>query len=472
MLYSVLMDKKYKLLIISGKLGDVDGVSLEVNKWISILGDLGHELYAAAGTYAAHLPDIPDSRTLVIPELGFDTNFQGMAEAVMFPYIVSGNRPLSTAGERQNILEALELKGAEAARKIYDFIKDKGIDCLIAQNTNAMPMTLIGAMAVYKLACEYRVAAIFHHHDFWWERSRFSGNHMEKLLKKIMPPLDPALEHVVISSYAAHNLRTIRRVTSRIIPNCEDFTSPPVLDDYNRSFREDLGYGKKDILFLQPTRIVPRKRIEDSIRLVSRFQQKYPELKKRIRFIISLYQGDELDGAYVEDIEALAKKEEVVLDLIASRVSSQRGKNSRGQKLYTNRDVLVNADFVTYLPVWEGFGNALLETVAARIPLAVTTYLVFKTDIMNRGLDCVEIRDDYDTAGHLIFSDQVLEQIYRAVTDPEVRNRMTQKSFLAMEKAFGMAVLRKGMEELLESYGDEILASRKRLAKLQQVFSV
>jgi hypothetical protein len=466
------MKDTYRFAVVCGKLGDVDGVSLEVDKWIETLRDMGHEIYTVAGHYAADLPLVPAERRLTVPSLRFDFEFQKNIEPVMFPHIVPGNKNNSSSSERRELMESLELKGSEAAEEIHQFVMENQIDCLIAQNTNAMPMTLVGGLAVHKLSSEYKTAVIFHHHDFWWERSRFSGNHMEDLLKEIMPPVDPSLEHVVISSYAAHNLRTIRRVNPHIVPNCEDFSVPPVRDGYNSDFRKELGYANDDILFLQPTRIVPRKRIEDSIILVSRFQKRYPELKEKTRFVISLYQGDELDDSYVHEIQALADAEGVKLDLIAERVASVRGNDEAGRKLYTNRDVLVNADFVTYLPIWEGFGNALLETVAARVPLAVATYLVYKTDIMNRGLECVEIRDDYDESGRLILPDSSLEQIYQIVTDAAVRAVMTENSFNAMEQAFGMPVLRDKLRYILDSYGDEILASRRRLNKKRTTFSV
>jgi len=466
------MKQVFRMAVVCGKLGDVDGVSLEVDKWIEILGSMGHQIFTVAGSYAADLPLVPRENRLTVPDLRFDSDFQKSIEPQMFPHITPDNRVTSSGKNRKKILEDLDVKASETADIIHQFILDQKVDVLIAQNTNAMPMTLIGGAAVYKLATEYKVSVIFHHHDFWWERSRFSGNHMEDLLKEIMPPDDPSLEHVVISSYAAHNLRTIKRVNPHIVPNCEDFENPPVMDDYNREFREDLGYSRDDILFLQPTRIVPRKRIEDSIRLVSAFQRKFPELKERVRFVISLYQGDELDDSYIKDIQALADREEVKLDLIAHRVGSVRGTDSEGRKKYTNRDVLVNADFVTYLPIWEGFGNALLETVAARIPLAVTTYLVYKTDIMNRGLECVEIRDNYDADGNLIINDNSLAQIHQIITDPAVRAVMTENSFNAMKKAFGMKVLEEKLTEILDSYGDEILASRRRLSKKSTIFSV
>ena len=146
-------------------------------------------------------------------------------------------------------------EGNEIAGRLFEYVQNNEIDVIVAQNTNAMPMTLLGGMGVYELAGERRVATIFHHHDFWWERSRFSNSHIEGLLGRIMPPTDPGLEHIVLSSYAAHILRSIKRVQPKLVPNCEDFDHPVWKDDYNGSFRQDLGFAREDILFVQPTRI-------------------------------------------------------------------------------------------------------------------------------------------------------------------------------------------------------------------------
>ena len=125
------------------------------------------------------------------------------------------------------------------------------------------------------------------------------------------------------------------------------------------------------------------------------------DLAGRIRFIISLYQGDETDESYVEDIRGMAERLGVPLFLISDRVASRRGRDAGDRKLYTTRDVLVNADLAVYLPVWEGFGNAFLEAVACRVPIVTTTYLVYKTDIQGAGFRVPEVRDRYDAQGRL-----------------------------------------------------------------------
>ncbi len=335
-----------------------------------------------------------------------------------------------------------------------------------------MPMTLLGGIAIYNLLTEYKVATIFHHHDFWWERSRFSQSRIERLLNKIMPPSDLGSEHVVISSYSAHILSSIKRVIPTVIPNCENFEEAAVMDNYNSHFREDLGFTKNDILFIQPTRIVPRKRIEDSVRLVGKYGRKYPEVKNRIKFIISLYQGDELDDSYIEEIKDLAEKEDVDMYLISDRVSSIRMTNGKGERLYTSRDVLINADLAIYLPKWEGFGNAYLEAVSSRVPVVISTYLVYKTDIKCAGFENIEIRDEYNEEGLLNIPESVLQKIHLILNSPGKRILMTNNNFDTGIREFGFNMLTEKLKTLLESYSDEIRASRKRLQKSKKHYAV
>ncbi len=465
------MSEEFNILFISGKLGDVDGVSLEVDKWIDILTKNGHAIFTIAGKYVSPVKNVPKNRQFLNKTLSFDSKEQCYFEKLVFPYITQTPTHL-TSTQRETVVEELWLQGEALGAEIYRIIQNNTIDLIIAQNTNAMPMTLLGGIAVYKLATEYKVATIFHHHDFWWERSRFSQNRIENLLNKIMPPGDIGTEHVVISSYSAHILRSLKRVSPFVIPNCEDFEDVTVKDSYNRTFREDAGFSEDDILFIQPTRIVPRKRIEDSIVLIAGYSKNHPELKERIKLVVSLYQGDEPDAGYVGRIKDLADSLDVSIHLISDRVASVRGTDKDGRKLYTNRDVLINADVVTYLPVWEGFGNAFLEAVACRVPIVVSTYLVYKTDIKNAGFQSIEIRDQYDSNGNLIIPDDVYQQIHDVLFNPDVRMDMVEHNFEIGKREFGYSTLSKKLNQVLESYSDEIRASRRRLEKSKTNYAV
>ncbi len=462
---------KFSIGIVSGKLGGVDGVSLEVDKWIDILHETGHDVYTITGDYVQDLANVPAVRRLEIPEITFTSDFQQRVEEQVFPHM--SPRPIHlNSVEMHRLVEEIETKGREVGEYLHEMIRDNGIDVLIGQNTNAMPMTILGGVAMYYVATTKRVATIFHHHDFWWERSRFSNSRIETLLNAIMPPVDLGVEHVVISSYAAHILSSLKRVQPHIVSNCEDFDNPVLLDDYNGNFRSDFGFADDDLLVVQPTRIVERKRIEDSVALVAALARRYPDIGRRMHYIISLYQGDEPDKNYIERIRHAAERSGVRLHLISDRVRSTRSVDADGHRYYTNRDVLANADLVTYLPIWEGFGNALLEAIAARVPVVTTTYLVYKTDIMTSGLSNIEIRDEYDQNGHLVIRDDVLESIHHVLTHPETRRQMTDRNFAVGAREFGLGKLRERLTTVFDAYGDEIRASRKRLRKSMARYSV
>ncbi len=465
------MKNRFKIVFIAGKLGDVDGVSLEVEKWVEILQEEGHEIFAIAGKFSNNLLSVPEDHRLLIKDISFESPLQHEYEQLVFPFLnkfqtyISEDKLKATA-------EDMNHKSSYIADNIFDYIQKNSIDVIIAQNTNAMPMTLLGGLAVYKLCSERRIAAIFHHHDFWWERSRFVNSAIETILSKTMPPQMPGIEHVVLSNYASHILRSIKRIHPRIIPNCEDFENAVTLDEYNSDLRKELGFSDDAILVLQPTRVIQRKRIEDSVRFVGKLKKRYPDLKNRLNLIISLYQGDEPDENYVSEINSLAEEYEIPLHFISDRVASARGNNAEGQKMYTNRDVIANSDFVTYLPIWEGFGNALLEAVAAKVPIVISTYLVYKTDIRIHDFDIIEIQDNYNDKNELIITDTSLERAYEILNNPEKRQKMVEHNFKVANEHFGYNTLKRNLIELLDDYSYEILASRKKIQKSREGFSV
>ena len=92
------------------------------------------------------------------------------------------------------------------------------------------------------------------------------------------------------------------------------------------------------------------------------FKTSVQETGKKICLVVSHLYGDE-GSQYYENLVKLAKENSVKVIWAGERVGDSRGlNNAAGEKIYNLWDIYPMADFVTYPSLYEGFGNALLET--------------------------------------------------------------------------------------------------------------
>lgn len=273
--------------------------------------------------------------------------------------------------------------------------------------------------------------AVAHHHDFYWERVRFSLNGVPDYLDMAFPPRLPHVVHTVINQAAREQLALRKGVSSVLVPNVFDFGNENSRDDeWAADFREEIGLGKDDVFILQPTRIVPRKGIEHAIKLVSKLDD------PRCKLVISHDAGDE-GYEYQHMLEHLAEEEGVDLRIVADRVSERRQRNAKGQKMYTLWDIYPHADLVTYPSAYEGFGNALLEAFYFKKPLVVNRYSIYVQDIEPKGFSVVEM-DGYVTR-------ETVDAVRRLLSDAELREEVVELNYRLAKKYYGYEALRNAL---------------------------
>ena len=192
-----------------------------------------------------------------------------------------------------------------------------------------------------------------------------------------------------------------------------------------------------EIMVLQPTRIVPRKGIELSISLCSKIQTK---LDKKICLVVSHLYGDE-GSQYYEDLVKLAQEKSLKVVWAGERVGESRGLNHAGEKIYNLWDIYPMADFVTYPSLYEGFGNALLETFYFSKPVLVNRYQVYKDDIELYGFKVVSIDGE-------ITEDAVNDTI-KLLSDDSLVDEWTSQNYSICEEYFSHKVLRSTLENLV-----------------------
>jgi glycosyltransferase involved in cell wall biosynthesis len=408
---------------VSTRFAGTDGVTLESAKWAQLLWDHKHVSYWFAGLLDRHA-DI----SMEVPEAYFDHEDNCWINERVFG--VKHRSPYITAR-----IHALRdyLK-----TRLYEFITRFDIDILIVQNAMSIPMHVPFGLALTELVAESGIPTIAHHHDFAWERSRFSVNAVADYLQMAFPPKLANVQHVVINSLAQEALALRTGISSIVIPNVLDFEREASADfDYALDFREEIGVEEDDVLILQPTRVVQRKGIEHAIELVHGLDN------PKVKLLISHAAGDE-GYEYLAWLQDYARDHQVDLRLIACQVGEKRGLLDNGQKRYALWDVYPHADFVTYPSSYEGFGNAFLEAIYFRKPILVNRYDVFVRDIEPQGFDVV-VMDGY-------VSEHVIRQVQEVLESPERRDAMVAHNYRVAAQHYSYSVLRKRLAFLISNF--------------------
>lgn len=396
---------------VSTRFAGTDGVSLESLKWAEVLGRMGHRCFWFSG-----LSDRPEESSVVVPEAHFaHPEIEAIAAAVWGNDIL----PVETAAAVE-----LHRKGLRAA--LCQFMDRFAIDLLVPQNAITIPMNLPLGLALADLIREAGIPSLAHHHDFYWERERFSGAAALPFLEEAFPPNLPGIAHAVIHSGAKSELKSRFGIDAVLVPNVMEFEQPPPVSRWTRAeLLSRIGFGPDDRIILQPTRVVPRKGIEHAIELVHRLGD------PRNRLVVSHEAGDE-GLVYRDELLAMAGETGVPLLFLEPGDASQP----------LLGDLYHHADFVTFPSLYEGFGNALLEAVWFRKPVLVNRYPVYRCDLEPCGFRFVTMDGAVDEA--------VVGAVRERLADPERTRVETEANAAIAREHFGYTVLRERVAELLD----------------------
>lgn len=405
---------------VSTRLAGTDGVSLESAKWSQILESQGHRCFYFAGQ-----SDRPRERTYLVPEAHFKHPIIERIGADLFDDIYRQPTTSETVSALRRRLK----------QQVRCFVERFQIDLLIIENALSIPMNIPLGLALTEFITECRLPAIAHHHDFAWERPRFALHAAEDYLKAAFPPAISFIHHVVINSYAAEQVALRTGMRSSLIPNVMPFERPPPPpDEVTQSLRRELGIDQEEILLLQPTRVVPRKRIERAIELARKLAQP-------CCLLITHSSGDEGD-TYQTYLQEYADLLGVRVLFAADRFNHQRGVRADGKPVFALADAYHEADLVTYPSTLEGFGNAFLEAIYYRRPLLMSRYEIFKTDIQPKGFEVIAF-DDF-------IADDTVAAVIDLLNNPQLAETRADKNYRLGLKHFSFSVLERRLCALIE----------------------
>jgi glycosyltransferase involved in cell wall biosynthesis len=404
---------------ISTRLAGTDGVSLETSKWAHFFEKEGFTCFYFAGEC-----DCAPERSYIVDEAHFK-----------HPDIREIHQNCFRLEKRSdNISRKIHELRLRLKKHLYNFIRQFKIDVLVAENCLTIPLNIPLGIAIAELISETAIPTIAHHHDFFWERQAFMRNAVWEYLNMAFPPHLPQIQHVVINSSANNQLSLRTGISPTIIPNVMDFDNPPEpIDDYACDVRKALGVEDDQLLILQPTRVVKRKRIELAIELINR-------LGKKAKLVISHASGDEGYG-YECRVREYADMLGVDTIFVSDIINEKRGFTESGKKIYTLNDIYPHADLVTYPSDFEGFGNAFLEAIYFRKPIMVNAYSIYSMDIRPKGFSVIEIN------GYI--TDESTKHVKKVLEDEKLRKKMVDHNYEIAKTCYSYSVLHKKLKNLL-----------------------
>ena len=408
---------------VSTRFAGIDGVSLEARKWSEVLEQNGHQCFWFAGELDRN------------PE----TSFLEPKAHFQYPRNRWINSQIFGKKRRKHITtESIHTLRSFLKTRLYNFLHRFRIDILIVENALTIPLNIPLGIALSEIIAETEIPTIAHHHDFYWERERFSINGVSDYLRMAFPPNLPGIQHVVINSEAQEQVALRLGISSTVIPNVLDFDHPPVVNEHKVfSFRKSLGLNHDDKIILQPTRIIRRKGIEQAIELVKGLKD------PRYKLVISHEAGDE-GFEYAHWLKDYALERGVDLRMLAAQISDPWNGNGHFKPAFTLWDIYPCADLITYPSIREGFGNALIEAVYFKKPILVNRYATFIRDIEPKGFELLVMNG--------FLTQETVSRAKEIIESQKVREKMVNTNYEVAARHYSYAVLRNRLNTILKGF--------------------
>jgi len=440
------------------RIGETDGVSLEMDKWKEILEEMGHEVFLIAVSSGT-------TEGYVIPELGY--RYEEDLRIERNAYVAFNEYKSET-----ELMAAIEKAAARLENRFTRIFQSLKIELVIPNNIFSIGRSLPTALALKRVIEKLKLAVICHHHDFFWERANFSKptcKGVADLLEELYPPAGQAYRHVVINHIAQESLRKRKGFDSTVVPNVFDFEGEPwCVDAYNQDFKEKLGLRPQDLIFLQATRVTNRKAIElaiDQIAVLNEERFRKDWVGKTL-YDGRIFQADskivlvlpgmiESEDGYEKRLASRAKEKKVTLKWVGEWVAHSRTSTDT-HKVYSLWDAYVFADFITYPSIWEGWGNQFLEGVFAKKPILIFEYEVYQSDIEAAGFETISLGDEYQTdeAGMAwvepLRHEEVAKEILECLTNKKKYREMCDRNFAIGSRTFSHTNLREILIQLMQ----------------------
>lgn len=401
------------------------GTGIELRKWEAYYERFGYDLIRVRGN-TVHSPG---NKLVVIDELTrrHPDNISMMGD------VFAARTPRDFAridGEIERRAEVLHSRlSSLIAEWAPEFIH---VDTLLSY-----PACLPFSLAALRIVDDLAVPIVGRDHDFVWERTLIEVPYLAKLCAEQLPPIHSKLLHVALTQTARDTLeQRLPGINSAYVPNFFDFEGRREDHDPD-GFRAALRIPPTALLLFQPTRCAPPKGVHHALHLAHGIQ------RRTGRETVVVVSGPNAGGlgksigsssiSYRDELTELSRRLGVPALFLNGALSLTRDERPRDG--FCVGDGYYAADLVTFPSMFEGFGNPVVESIAAEKPLFTAAYDVMKSEFLPAGFRFALMEPDApetfkETWTFNVFEDRipsiVLDEVIELLPDGSMRKEYTQ----------------------------------------------
>jgi mannosylglucosylglycerate synthase len=394
------------------KLFGTDGVSLQSQELTRALRKRGWRVHSCAS-------DVPDdAEGLRVPELSYQSDDAVTLRRRLFQAAADS----ADSSSAEDLLAEIAHRAGLIRARVEAYVDEHRIRVLHIRNIMSLPYNLAATLAFYELIVERTdIYFLLQHHDLYWEgpnARNFDSPYPQiaDLIARITCPDRVNTAHTLINPIAAQALYARKGIQGVVVPDGFDFDREiiPIDEQVFRSRLETLSGDKSsitrdDLVVAMPARVAINKAIELAIQFVAGLEASRTELEdvpqglgarqRRLtstgKIVLLLPQGEDLEENldYFHRLVAYAQHLGVTLAYGGNVVVPDRKFTPGDPDHFPFYSTYQTVDLVCYPPEHEGFGNQAIETVWARLPLAVLEYPVFKAYVRDHVRHYISLGD-------------------------------------------------------------------------------
>ncbi|WP_313625326.1 glycosyl transferase family 2 [Kosakonia sp.] len=343
----------------------------------------------------------------------------------------------ASSAERERILSVIDKTACQLAKKIVLQWEQLNIGTVYVEN-GTLPENIIYTKALYIAIDVYgkrydlEKFVTWRDHDLMWNSEKTVMKYGAYPYPYAIKPIkSPYITYVTLNEDLKAKLEEWCNyaVEVKVKKNAYNFSEARSHSDMRRS----LGIGCNDILIARTTRLIPQKRLDRDIYLVSKLNQLFQQ-HGREGHVFLVIAGDphEAPECYQSLVDlARTLQVEPFIHFIGWL---QHGYMPPGMNTYTIEDLYYSCDVVSFLTSWDydSYGNPIGEAISHRRCYISTRYEYYDEVYGQYGffapvMDISAEKDDLP-------DDEFILNVYKLITNKPLMSEMAYQNFLIGKK--------------------------------------